>query len=135
MKNIFVILVLIGMGYFIYSRYFGNAERNSNYSLATVATNPIPKDELLLLWKDVALQSCSNAPQMFEISSEKCRQGVETRYELCSTSAGAGAPMTISQVSSSKRIGKAFLNCVMPGIVCNGVEVRSEAEARAANCS
>ena len=134
MKNIIVILVLFGIGYFIYSRYSGNSAGNSNYAISTVSTNPVPKEELILLWKDAALNLCSNSPQEYDVSTEKCRQGVESRFELCSTSAGADAPMIISDNTNAKRIGKVFVSCVMPGIMCNGVEVRSEAEAQAANC-
>jgi hypothetical protein len=46
-------------------------------------------------------------------------------WPACRRSAGDHA--------TARRFGGPYLDCALPGLMCNGVEVRIEAEARAAN--
>lgn len=126
MKKLLVVIAILCSG--------GCSEKKTDYAIATVSTNPVPKGDLVLLWKDVALKMCARAPEEYATSSKKCITSVEVRSEQCGAEAGATIPQIVDSQASSKRLGKAYLRCVLPGVVCNGVEVRTEAEARAANC-
>lgn len=102
----------------------------ASYDLARVDENPIPRFILFKLWHDVALKECAQAQKRHNLMPDECRAKVNERHAACEASAAAGAPETIDSKVVSKRLGRAYLQCVTPYYFCKGVEVRNDQEAR-----
>lgn len=102
----------------------------SRYSLDTVEEHPIPKRVFFELWKDVAMQQCTSAKEKNNLTPEQCRGKVSERHTDCERSATADGPEIISDKGISKELGRKYLTCVTPYFFCNGVEVKTEDEAR-----
>lgn len=132
MVRFLIVVVLASFGYLSYTKYFpkSQAATKGAYSLATVEQQPIPKKEFFSLWREVALESCTNAKDNHNITPEECREKVGRRSDSCELSSSVNAPATIDNKNISKKVGREFLECVTPYVFCNGVEVKTEAHAR-----
>ncbi|MEC5218620.1 hypothetical protein RCH09_003594 [Actimicrobium sp. GrIS 1.19] len=101
------------------------------YSLKAVAAIPIPKAEHFLLWKEVALNMCSEAKTRFNLTEPECRTVISNRADNCASKLSNVSPAVISSTSDSKYVGRKYLYCATPFFFCKGVEVMSEQELRA----
>lgn len=100
------------------------------YELSRVEQKPVPRFILFKLWHDVALKECAQAQKRHNLTPDECRAKVNERHAACEASAAGGAPETIDSKVVSKRLGRAYLQCVTPYYFCKGVEVHNEQEAR-----
>lgn len=132
MKNLIFVVVLIAAGYFLYGRFAGDSRTTDvgNYSLATVAENPIPKEAFFALWTQQALKACPDARNKYNLSPAECETKISEKAVACTSDLSPNAPAEIGTVEVSRRLGKQYLECVTPYFFCNGVEVKSEEEAR-----
>jgi hypothetical protein len=101
------------------------------YSLRTVDTNPIPKDEHFLLWEVVAFDQCKASAERHNLTTDACMRHVSARANACAAKFAAGAPAMIASRAASKDLGRKYLDCMTPYFYCNGVEVKTEAEIKA----
>ncbi|UOF15051.1 hypothetical protein IEQ11_25660 [Lysobacter capsici] len=126
MQKILLLIVLAAAAVFAYLQWFAKPA----YSIPTIEQNPIPKHEFYLLWRETALTLCDgNEPGPTTLTPPKCREYVTNKHERCVTQVGAQTPPTISSKAESKRLARPYLDCVIPGHFCNGVEVRTPDEA------
>lgn len=101
------------------------------YSLKAVEANPIPKQQHFDLWREVALQQCEDAPSRHNITRAQCASLVKERSGTCAAQQSGSAPELIRTTAVAKDVGRKYLQCVTPHYFCKGVEVRTEADARA----
>ncbi|MBB6563880.1 hypothetical protein HNP48_006606 [Acidovorax soli] len=101
------------------------------YSLKAVEANPIPKQQHFDLWREVALQQCDDAPSRHNITRAQCASLVKERSDTCAAQQSGSAPQLIRTTAVAKDVGRKYLQCVTPHYFCKGIEVRTEAEARA----
>lgn len=126
MQKILLLIVLAAAAVFAYLQWFAKPE----YSIPTIEQNPIPKHEFYRLWRETALSLCdSNEPGLTTLTPPKCREYVMNKHERCVAQVGAQVPETMSSKAESKRWARPYLECVVPGQFCNGVEVRTPGEA------
>jgi hypothetical protein len=112
----------------------GNVRAQSSktlYSLKTVESNPIPKDEHFRLWRDVALKQCSDAKTRYNLTTEQCVVVVGQRADACASKLSSSVPSVIKTTAAARDIGRNYLHCATPYYFCNGVEVKTEEEVRA----
>ena len=129
MNKIVVIIVLSTFGAFAYKPTTAFYV-SSRYSLVEVESNPIPKRAAMTLWQVVALDDCEGALKNHNISPEKCREIKREKHSECATSSSRFAPDVIADRIQSKALGREYLECITPYYFCNGVEVRTDEEAR-----
>lgn len=108
-----------------------NAKAHEKYSLKTVGANPIPKAEHFQLWKEAVLKSCSESKKHFNLAESECLTVVAKRADSCALQLSNQSPAVISTTADARDIGRKYLRCATPFYFCNGVEVKTEAEARA----
>ena len=96
------------------------------YSLKTVEKNPIPRKEFFLLWKGVALGMCEQAYHYTNLPTPDCIKLVIERSGSCMKKFERQTPAIITDKKTSKRIARLYLDCAVPGVFCNGVEVKDE---------
>lgn len=132
MKNIFFLCLVAAAGYFGYTKLISPSEDGDTgrFDLARIEEQPIPKEVLFQLWKRVGLERCADAEKNHNLTSDQCREKILERHPGCAKSAAAGAPAVVSEKALSKQLGRSYLECVTPYYFCNGVEVRTEEEAR-----
>lgn len=131
MKNIILLIALSAATYYAYNNYYlDSASEVSQHSLSDIQNNPIPKDSLFDLWHVTALKMCNGATESFNITQSQCLTKIESKKESCKVSEGRSAPAVIESEYEAKKLGKAYLLCAVPGYHCNGIEVKSEEEAR-----
>jgi hypothetical protein len=109
----------------------GQAMAEPVYSLKTVEANPIPKDKHFLLWKEVALEMCSDSVRRFNLARAECLNITSKRADSCALQLAKQSPALITTTSLSKSIARPYLDCATPYYFCNGVEVKTEQEVRA----
>ena len=104
----------------------------SGYSLATADKKPIPRDVFFALWNEAALRGCAgNEPFGIPgLSSSECREKIRNNAPVCASKLSASVPLRIDSTSTARSFGKSYMRCIVPGVYCNGVEVKTEAEAR-----
>jgi len=107
------------------------ARAEAPYSLKNVEANPIPKAEHFLLWKEVVLNGCANAKERFNLTSSECTALIGKRADACASKLAPETPALISTTAMAKSVGRKYLQCATPFYFCNGVEVKTDAEARA----
>lgn len=107
------------------------AKAPTPYSLKTVDTNPIPKNEHFLLWEMVALDQCKANASRYNLTSDACARHVTTRANACASKFAGGAPAMVATRATSKDLGRKYLDCMTPYYYCNGVEVKTDAEVKA----
>jgi hypothetical protein len=130
-RNLIVVVILAAIGYFIYTKFGGSSGAGTgSYSLATVAENPIPRDTFFALWTEQAKKACPDARSKYNLSPAECEEKISEKAVTCSSSLAPNAPAEISSLDVSRRLGQQYLECITPYFFCNGVEVRSEEEAR-----
>lgn len=98
------------------------------YSLKTVEAQPIPRGEILLLWREVALQQCADARKRFNLSHDDCLREVGKRADACTAAQMSSTPAIVSSMAVSKDVGRKYLHCAVPFYFCKGVEVKTEKE-------
>lgn len=125
MKNIFILCLIIVAGYYSYNKLF-NAS-TSEFSLKTIVEKPIPQHVFFELLKEETLKICATNSNP---TPEECRNIVAERHQNCERTASVGAPKIIGSTKVANHLGKKYLECASPYPVCNGVEVRTEEEAR-----
>lgn len=132
MKNLVILVVVIAAGYFLYGKFAGDSRRTDTgrYSLATVIENPIPKDAFFALWTQQAKKACPDARNKYNLSPTECEDKISEKAVACTSTFSPSAPDEISSPDVARRLGKQYLECVTPYFFCNGVEVKSEEEAR-----
>lgn len=96
------------------------------YSLKTVDKNPIPRKEFFLLWKNVALEMCEREYHYTTLSTSDCIKFVMERSDSCVKKFERQTPAIVADKTTSKRIARLYLDCAIPGVFCNGVEVKGE---------
>jgi hypothetical protein len=106
------------------------AHAQAPYSLKTVESNPVPRAEMLNLWREVALQRCADARKQFNLSREECLQEVGERADACAVSQSSSIPAVVASTQVARDIGRKYLHCALPFYYCKGVEVKTEKEAR-----
>lgn len=106
------------------------AQQQPRYSLSTVAENPVPRSDFFELWRGVADQGCDNAKEKHNMAPQACRESIGQKHAACASLAGVDAPQLIGDKALTKSLGRKYLDCVTPHFYCNGVEVRTEDEAR-----
>lgn len=104
------------------------------YSLKTVGARPIPRDDILQLWREVALQQCADSRKRFNLSNEECLREITRRADACTASQAPSTPALVASTAVSKDIGRKYLHCAVPYYFCKGVEVKTEKEVLA-RCS
>ena len=130
MKPIALIIFLTA-GVCLLSFAHKDVQAEASYSLKTVEANPIPKTEHFLLWKEVALKACSESKTRFNLAESECQLVIGKRANSCASQLSGESPELISTTTVAKDIGRKYLQCAMPFYFCNGVEVKTEQEARA----
>ena len=100
------------------------------YSLKTLEVQPIPRAEILQLWREVALQQCADARKRFNLSREECLQEIAKRADACMVAQAPSTPAMVSSMAVSKDVGRKYLHCAVPFYFCKGMEVKTEKEAR-----
>jgi hypothetical protein len=132
MKKIIIFIVIVIAGLAAYKKFFSSTAvvDTSRFSLAKVEEKPVPKTVLFKLWKEVALQLCSDAAKNHNLTPEQCQEKVSERHSACERTSIAKAPELIGEQALSKRLGREYLECVTPYYFCKGIEVRSEEEAQ-----
>jgi hypothetical protein len=101
------------------------------YSLKAVEANPIPRIEHFRLWKEVALKSCSESKTRFNLAESECISVISERADACVSKLSGQSPAVISTAAVARDVGRKYLHCATPFYFCNGVEVKTEQEARA----
>jgi len=127
MKVLIFAVLLIAGGYFYYTHYYVQA---ANYSLADVEQKPIPKNVFYKLWNDSALKACADAKSNHNLTPEECREKVKAKFAGCEASIMPSTPDPIDNNAQARRLAKTYLACVTPYFYCNGIEVKTEDEAR-----
>lgn len=122
------VLVVVAAGVCSYAP--SSAEAQATYSLKTVEANPIPKAELFLLWREVALKACSESRTRFNLSESDCRTLIAKRADSCASQLSNQTQALISTTAVSKDVGRKYLHCATPYYFCKGVEVKTEDESR-----
>lgn len=132
MKNVLIVVVVVALGYFLYGKFAGGSQESASrsYSLATVAERPIPKDAFFALWTQQALATCADAQGRYNLSPAECEDKVKSKSPSCSTELSPNTPAHIDTVALARSLGRQYLHCVSPYYYCNGVEVKSEEDAR-----
>jgi hypothetical protein len=125
------LFVLLATSASLLSFNIANAEAQAKYSLKTVEANPIPKVKHFQLWKEVALKACSESRTRFNLAESECLAVIAKRAESCGAQLSSQSPALISTTAVARDVGRKFMHCVTPFYYCNGVEVRTEEEARA----
>jgi hypothetical protein len=128
MKTFLVFLIIAVLGYFLYTRIDPKTVDTSGYSLKEY-NEPTPKAVFFALWDDVALKQCADAREKHNLTPDECRALVRERAPGCTRSVGQEAPDKIVGREPARVFGKRYLECVTPYFFCNGVEVKSDAEA------
>lgn len=103
----------------------------AGYSLKTAEARPIPRNEHLHLWREVALRQCADARNRFNLSPEQCRPIVAARADACRVKLAPETPALAKTTVAVKDVGRKYLQCATPYYFCKGVEVKSEAEVLA----
>lgn len=127
MKKLFIAVLLMGGGYYLYTHHYSQAV---NYSLAEVEQKPIPKQYFYKLWNERALQTCADAKSRHNLTPEECRAKIDSKSSSCEANFLPTTPEKIGNTNQAKSLGKAYLACVIPYFYCNGIEVKTEEEAR-----
>lgn len=135
MKKIVVIAAVAVLAWHGYQqgwleKAWAQQQKSSPYSLTTVAERPIPRSDLFELWREVADRQCEDAKDKHNMTPAACRKAVDEKHAACASSAGLDAPALIGTQALSKSLARKYLQCVTPYFYCNGVEVRTEDEAR-----
>lgn len=104
------------------------AHAQAPYSLKTVESNPVPRTEMLNLWREVALQQCADARKRFNLSHDDCLREVGKRADACTAAQMSSTPAIVSSMAVSKDVGRKYLHCAVPFYFCKGVEVKTEKE-------
>lgn len=103
----------------------------AGYSLKAVEANPIPREEHLRLWREVALKQCADSRKRFNLPSDQCLQVIAARADACSVKLSPDVPAVVATTAAAKNVGRQYLHCAVPYYFCKGEEVKTEAEARA----
>jgi hypothetical protein len=132
MKNLLILAVLVVGAYMFYQRSSAQdgAVSTAGYSLRETESKPIPKPVFFALWDEVALGTCADAQQRYNLSPQACEAKVRENAPACAQRAGAGAPASIGDAGLSRTLGRQYMECVVPHFTCNGVEVRTQEEAQ-----
>ncbi|WP_157496754.1 hypothetical protein [Hahella ganghwensis] len=125
MKKLVVIIIIAGAAYYYY-----DAKGSNEYTLQDSASNPIPKERFYDLWTEVAINSCKHAEDSYNTTEKRCKDDIYVKSNSCSRKFYSELPDFIDNKEASKQYGRKYLDCIMPYYYCNGVEVRSEQEAR-----
>jgi hypothetical protein len=104
---------------------------DGGYSLKTAETRPIPRDEHLRLWREVALKQCGDARNRFNLSPERCLPIIAARADTCSAKLAPETPALAKTTLAVKDVGRKYLQCATPYYFCKGIEVKTEAEVLA----
>jgi len=136
MRKAAVIGICLLVGYLGYSHFPLTRHQldEGGYSLQEVESRPIPKQYLFNLLHNLALKSCDNLPEGYYLSGEQCEKIIDERQARCVTRYAYDVPAEIDSPLLLKVIGDRYINCVKPGLICNGQEVKN-AEQAAAMCS
>ena len=127
MKKLLIAALFIGGGYYYYTHYYSKA---GNYSLTEVEQKPIPKQHFYKLWNETVLQACADAKSRHNLTPEECREKVKAKFSACEANVLPTTPEKIDNKNQAKSLGKTYLTCVTPYFYCNGIEVKTEEEAR-----
>lgn len=103
----------------------------SGYSLKTAQARPIPRDEHLQLWREVALKQCDDARKRFNLAPDQCLRVVAARADACTTRLAPETPAVVGTTAAAKDVGRKYLQCATPYYFCKGLEVKTEAEVLA----
>ena len=128
MQRVLIAIALAAAGVFAYLQWFAEPAA-PDYSIATIERRPIPKAEFFALWRETALSFCPQAQKTFGLSPAACEDYVRDKHARCVAEAGASAPALLSGKAESRRYARPYLDCVLPGYFCKGVEVRDFLEA------
>ena len=104
---------------------------DAGYSLKTVEARPLPRDEHLRLWREVALKQCADARKRFNLAPDQCLQVVAARADACTVKLATETPALVRTTAAAKDVGRKYLHCATPYYFCKGVEVKTEAEVLA----
>jgi hypothetical protein len=104
---------------------------DAGYSLKTVETRPLPRDEHLWLWREVALKQCADARKRFNLAPDQCLQAVAAKADACTVKLAPEIPALVGTTAAAKDVGRKYLQCATPYYFCKGVEVKTEAEVLA----
>jgi hypothetical protein len=107
-----------------------DVKAQATYSLKAVEANPIPKAEHFQLWKEVALQACSDSKKRFNLAESECLAVIAKRAESCASQLSNLSPALITTTAAARDIGRKYMHCATPFYFCNGVEVKTEEEVR-----
>jgi hypothetical protein len=99
-----------------------------SYSLKTVEENPIPRDEHFMLWREVALKSCTDSRKRFNLSEAECTDVISKRADSCAAKLAPSTPSTIYRNVISREVGRRYLYCATPYYFCNGFEAKTVPE-------
>jgi len=128
MQRLLIAIALAAAGVFVYLHWFG-APAASDYRIAEIEQRPIPKREFFELWRETAFGMCTQARETYRLSPAACEDYVRAKHARCVAEIGASAPALLSGKAESRRYARPYLDCVVPGYFCKGVEVRDLAEA------
>ena len=104
---------------------------DNSYSLKTVEARPIPRDEHLRLWREVALKQCADARKRFNLAPDQCLQVIAAKADACTVKQAPETPAMVGTTAAAKDVGRKYLHCATPYYFCKGVEVKTEAEVLA----
>lgn len=104
---------------------------DTGYSLKTVEAKPIPREEHLRLWREVALKQCTDARKRFNLAPDQCLQVVAAKADACTTRLAPQIPAVVGTTAAAKDVGRKYLQCATPYYFCKGFEVKTEAEVLA----
>ena len=136
MRKVALIGICLLAGYLAYGRFFVSQQPQDEggYSLQELDRRPIPKHYLFNILHNLALKSCDNLPQHYYLSREQCTQIINERQSRCVARYEGELPAEVDSPLLLKVIGDRYIDCVKPGLLCNGQEVKS-AEQAAKQCA
>lgn len=113
------------------------------YSLKTIESNPIPRKEFFMLLQRKAPGLCKNHPvYSFDFANhsykrftkDECVELMKRRLTSCAKRFEPKVPAIVSKQETFRKMGRQYFDCVLPGVFCDGIEVKTEAQFKA-HCS
>ena len=90
-----------------------------------IESNPIPRDEYFVLLRKTVLNSCYKARNYHNLSDDECIKIVNERIGVCDKKFYRLTPAIVSKKSIHLKIAYSYDDCVMPGVFCYGIEVKT----------
>jgi hypothetical protein len=130
--NKFVFFMLLAAAFYLaYEYYYQDDKLNTGgYNLSALEEKPIPTKYFFTILHEKALKECVDTRQHFNLSYSECLDKINSNRSACEKSSLSDSIDTIDNKRIAKQITSEFLQCIIPGYHCNGIEVKTEEQAR-----